>query len=326
MKRRSLIAALCTLPAWPGVTAAQVRKRFRIGFLFGDRPGPGADALLQAFISAMRERGFTHGDHFVLETRFAEGDPRRFLVLARELVAADADVLLGVETGAKAMIQVTSSIPIVLFTSIDPVAAGLIKSLAQPGTNVTGLVDQFDQLIAKHIELLVELRPKASRIVLLNDRFWSARESYERFARDAASAKGLELSIASIGDEKDVKQAFGDLERRKADGMIVAATGGAILTWRAQIIDGARKLRLPTVYAFERYVTDGGLLSYGPDILENVREASEFVVRILNGANPADLPLRQTKKFYLAVNLKEARRLGVTLPSSLLLRADRVTE
>ena len=282
--------------------------------------------MLEVFIAAMRERSFTHGEHFVLQTRYAEGDPRRFLALTRELVAADADVLLGVETGAKAMVQVTSSIPIVLFTSIDPVAAGLVKSLAQPGTNVTGMVDQFDQLVAKHIELLVEITPKASRIVLLNDRFWSARESYERFARDAALAKGLELSIALIGDQNDVRQALADLEKRRADGMIIAATGGAILAWRAEIIDGARKLRLPTVYAFERYVTDGGLLSYGPDILENVREAADFVARIFNGADPANMPLRQTKKFHLVVNVKEARRLGVTVPSSLLLRADRVIE
>jgi putative ABC transport system substrate-binding protein len=313
------------LLAWPGLVVAQPGKRFRIGWLFGDRQGRSAE-LVKVFNSAMRERGFAPGERFVLEMKFADGDPRRFPALARELIASNADVVLCVETGAKAMVQATSTVPIVLFTSIDPVGAGLVKSLAQPGTNVTGMVDQYAELIAKHVELLVEIAPKSSRLVLLNDRFWSGRESYERFAQHAAAAKRVELATALVGDKEDLEQVFADLERRRPDGLIVAATGGAISNWRTEIIDGVRRLRLPTVYAFGAYALSGGLLSYGPNILENVREATEFVVRILHGASPAQMPLRQTKKFDLVVNLAEARRIGVTIPQSILLRADRVIE
>ena len=325
MRRRAAIALAGLAMALPAFVAAQARRPFRIGWLFGGVP-KAADLVLETFTEAMREKGFVQGEDYVFVARYARGNPQLFPELARELVAAKPDVLLSVETSARALVKATASVPIVLLTSIDPVSAGLVKSLARPGTNVTGMVDLYDQLVAKHVELLLEIVPKASRLALLNDRHWSGRERYERFAREATAARDLELEVAFIGNVRDVDAAFDFLKSRHVDGVIVAATGGAIQTWRASILEAARKRRLPAVYAFERYADEGGLLSYGPSILDNTREAADFAVRILNGASAPEMPLRQTKKFYLVANLKEARSMGITMPPSLLLRADRVIE
>lgn len=325
MKRRAVTALAGLAMAWPALVAAQSRRPFRIGWLFGGPP-KAADGLLKTFAEAMREKGFVLGEHFVYVTRYAKGDPRLFPKLARELVADGPDVLLSVETSAKDLRKATSTVPIVLLTSIDPVSAGLVKSLARPGTNVTGMVDLYDQLVAKHVELLLEILPKASRLALLNDRHWSGREGYERFAREATAARGLKLEVAFIGNAQDVDEAFDFLKGRNVDGVIVAATGGAIQTWRGRIIAAARKRNIPVVYAFERYADEGGLMSYGPRILDNTRQAADFVVRLMSGASAAEMPLRQTKQFHLVVNLKEARSMGVVVPPGLLLRADRVVE
>jgi len=325
MRRRTALAFGGALLACPVLGRSQAAKQFRVGWLHSGKL-KAAGRLLDAFVAGMRERGHVLGESFVVDIRAAEGDPRRFAALARELVALRPDVLLGYETSARAMAAETSTIPIVLATSIDPVAAGLVKSLARSGTNVTGMVDQFDQLIAKHVELLVELAPKASRIAFLNDRFWSARDSYERFARMAAASKGLEVTMASVGDAADLQRVFAAFEKARPDGMIVAATAGAMALLLREIVDGARRMRLPAVYPVAFFPEGGGLLSYGPNLVENFREAADFVARIFRGEKPADLPLRQTKKFYLLVNLKAASEIGVTIPRAILLRADRVIE
>lgn len=322
IRRRQFIGALAGLIGSTMVRAQAQRKPAVIGLL-SVLARSEAEALqgMQPFLAGMRERGYVQGEHFILEIRVSGGDARRFPVLADELIALKPDVLLGVETTALVMAAKTKTIPIVLYSSIDPVAAGLVKSLARPGTNVTGMSGQFDELIAKHVELLLDLVPKASRIAMISDPFWAARESYERYAHRAASAKSLSLSITYVKDAGDVQQAFVQFEKSRPDGLLVASTG---LTWALMepIHEGARRLRLPAV----GYAIRGGLISYGVNIFANLREAADFVDRILKGARPEDLPVRQAIKYELVVNMKTAREIGLTIPQSILVRADQVIE
>jgi len=304
-------------------TRAQTQRKPAVIGLLSVLARSDAEALLgmRPFIDGMRERGYVQGEHYVLEIRVSGGDARRFPALADELIALKPDVLLGVETSALVMAAKTKTIPIVLYNSIDPVAVGLVKSLARPGTNVTGMSGQYDELIAKHVELLLELVPKASRISMISDPFWSARESYERYAHRAAEAKGLSLAVIHVKDASEVKQAFVHFEQRRPDGLLVANTG---LTWALMetIHEGARRLRLPAV----GYAIRGGLIQYGVNVFANLRLAADFVDRILKGAKPADLPVRQAIKYELIVNMKTAREIGLKIPQSILLRADQVIE
>lgn len=320
--RREFLGAIAVLVGAPAARAQVQRKAALIGLL-SVLARTEAEALqgMRPFIAGMRELGYVQGEHFVLAIRVSGGDARRFPALADELIALKPDVLLGVETSALVMAAKTKTIPIVLYSSIDPVAAGLVKSLARPGTNVTGLSGQFDELIAKHVELLLELVPKATGISMISDPFWSARESYERYAHRAAEAKGLSLTVIHVKDARDVKQAFVQFEQRRPDGLLVASTG---LTWALMetIHEGARRLRLPAV----GYAIRGGLIQYGVDVFANLRLAAEFVDRILKGAKPADLPVRQATKYELIVNMKTAREIGLKFPPSILLRADQVLE
>jgi len=320
--RRHFLGAVAGLISATTVRAQTQRKPAVIGFMsVFARSEAEAIQGMQPFVAGMRERGYVQGQDFLLEVRVSGGDARRFPALADELIALKPDVLLGVETSALVMAAKTKTIPIVLYSSIDPVAAGLVKSLARPGTNVTGMSGQYDEIIAKHVELLHELVPKASRVSMLSDPFWAARESYERYAYGAAKAKGLSLSIVHVKDASDVKQAFSQFEKHRPDGLLVATTG---LTWNLMdtIHEGARRLGLPSV----GYAIRGGLMSYGVNIFANLRESADFVDRILKGAKPADLPVRQATKYDLIVNMKTAREIGLKIPQSILLRADQVIE
>lgn len=321
-QRRRFLGAVVGLIGAPMVHAQTQRKPARIGLLSVlARSDSEAMQGMRPFLTGMRERGYVLGEHFLLDIRVSGGDARRFPVLADELIALNPDILLGVETTALVMAAKTKTIPIVLYSSIDPVASGLVKSLARPGTNVTGFSGQFDELMAKHVELLLEFVPKASRIAMISDPFWSARESYERHAQRAVSAKGLGLSIIHVKDAGDVQQAFVQFEKSRPDGLLVAATG---LTWALMesIHEGARRLRLPAI----GYAIRGGLISYGVNIFTNLYETADFVDRILKGAKPADLPVRQATKYELVVNSKTAREIGLKIPQSILVRADQVIE
>jgi len=209
---------------------------------------------------------------------------------------------------------------------VDPVAAGLVKSLSRPGTNVTGMSSQLDLLIAKQIELLTEIVPGMSRLGLLSDATYAGREIYERAAQAAAKAKGLTLIIAGARDAESAGQVFTDLKKERVDAVSVTATG-PLFFWRREIIDGAARSRLPTSYGTAQFVEAGGLFSYSTNFYEtNRNEVSDFVDRIFRGANPAELPVRQSSRFDLVVNLKTAREIGLTIPQSILARADRVIE
>ena len=325
MKRRTVLQLTGAILAAPGLAIAQTPKKYRIGWLSSTTQA-GAAVFIQAFLTGMRERGYVVGENLILDVRYGEGDSSRFPGLADELIALKPDVLVGLETVARAIVAKTKTIPIVLTTSIDPVAAGLVKSLARPGTNVTGFVDLYDQLIAKHVELMLEVMPKASRLGLLSDRTWSARERFEQYAQMAASTKKLNLTIAPVANATEVEHAFAEFAKKRVEFLVISATS-SLYSHKREIIQNVKRLRLPSIGGIAPWIEDvGGLLAYGPSLLENHRQLADFGDRIFKGANPGDLPVRQTAKFEFVVNLKIAREFGIKIPQTILLRADRVIE
>jgi len=305
---------------------AQTPKTFRVGCLWVSS-AENMKPYFQSFLAGMRDRGYLPGQNLTVDNRYADGDTTRLPALARELIALRPDVLVGIETPARAMKAATSSIPIVLPSSSDPVAAGLVQSLARPGTNVTGMSYLLHELVAKHVELLSELFPKMSRLAFLNDASLrtETQEQWVGTARTAAKAKGLSLTLVSARDSGSLREAFAVLEKQRPESL-VAATTGTFLNLRREIIDGARRLRLPAISSIPDFAQDGGLISYGANFIEGYRYVASFVDKILKGAKPADLPVEQTAKFEFVVNLKSARALGITIPQSFLFRADRVIE
>jgi putative ABC transport system substrate-binding protein len=325
MNRRSVLQIAGTILVSPGWAIAQTPKKYRIGLLASGTQAASI-TFIEALLAGMRERGYTPGDNLILDVRYGEGDSKRFPALADELIALKPDVLLGLETVARVMAAKTKTIPIVLATSIDPVAAGLVKSLARPDTNVTGFVDLWGELIAKHVDLILEAVPKASRIGVLSDPTWSARAQFEQYARTAASAKKLSLTLIPVAGPVEIQQAFDGFAKNRIDILVISSTV-PIFTHRRVILENVRRLRLPAIWGITGSVEDSGvLLCYGPNVLENLKQCADFIDRILKGANPGDLPVRQTAKFDFVVNLKIAREIGVNIPQSILLRADRVIE
>lgn len=321
-RRRLVLGAVVGFIGAPMVQAQPHRKLVRIGLLASlSRSEAEALEAMQPFLAGMRERGYVLGEHFLLDIRVSGGDARRFPALADELIALKPDVLLGVQTSALVMAAKTSTIPIVVYASVDPVAAGLVKSLARPGANVTGVAGQAHELVAKHVELLSDLVPKGAHIAMLSDPFWSGRENTEQSAQRAAMAKGLNLTIVYVQDAGELRQAFMDFEKRRPDGLIVVTTG---LTYalRDTIREGVLRLRLPMI----GLAGFGGTVGYAQDLNASMHEAADFVDRILKGAKPADLPMRQSMRFILTVDMKTARQIGLKVPQSILLRADRVIE
>jgi putative ABC transport system substrate-binding protein len=317
--------------AWPAFVLAQTAKRYRIGYLAVTNEAS-SKPFVEAFVAGLRDLGYVPGRNVVVDVRYPHGDYSRLPALADELIALKPDVLVGIEGPAVAMRTKTTTIPIVVLASPDPVAAGLVRSLARPGTNVTGMAYRQDDLIAKNIELLTEIVPKMSRIAVLNyaasadDPMARIATRYEEIAKRAATAKGLSLIIAAARDPGGVRQAFAQFEKARSQGLVVVSAG-PLFNLREEIIGHARRLHLPSITALPAaWAEAGGLLTYGTDFLRNYRYAATFVDRILKGASPAEIPVEHPSKFELVVNLKTAREIGVTIPPSVLFRADRMIE
>jgi len=326
LRRRAALQLAALVLASPASLLAQTGKRFRVGCLWFTSETL-AKPFVEAFLAELHVLGYVPARNLVLDMRYAHGDSARLPALADELIALKPDVLVGIELAAIVMRTKTSTIPIVLPTSTDPVAAGLVQSLARPGTNVTGMTASLDQVVAKHIELLTEIIPKISRVALLNDPLAPAAPRFEQYARTAAAAKGLKLIVAGASDSEGVRQAFATLERERAQGIVVATTGRTS-QHRQEIIGHAARLRLPCISALPAaaWAEAGGLVTYGPNTLASFRYSATYVDRILRGAKPAELPVEQSAKFEFVINLKTAREIGVTIPPAVLLRADRVIE
>jgi len=284
----------------------------------------------QAMLAGLRELGYSPGRDLIVDIRYANGDSSRVPALVDELIALKPDVLFGISELARVMMQKTKAIPIVLTASTDPVAGGFAQSLARPGGNVTGLTGLYEELIAKHVELLVEIVPTLSRLVFFSNPppLALAVTRLEQAARAAATAKHLSLIVAGAQDPEGVEKAFAMLEAQRAQGILVVATGNT-LALRREIVARVRRLRLPSVSAMGGgglWAEIGGLASYGVNLIESYRTAAGYVDRILKGGDPAVMPIEQAKTIDLVINLKAARELGVKVPQSVLLRANRVIE
>jgi len=328
-RRQFLIASGALLAA--SFARAQPARRFRVGCLWSAN-----EIVLRpfraAFLAGLRERGYLMERNLTLDERYAEGNPGRYSALAEELIALKPDVLVGISAVAVALRRKTTTIPIVLIASVNPVADGLVQSLARPGTNVTGLSFRFAELVAKQFELLVEISPKIARVAFFNssirpgDPGESSAALYEQSARKAASDKGLTLVIVAANDVAGTRDAFAQLQSERVQGLVVAAAG-PVLHVQDEIIAGARRLRLPSIGGLPaEFAATGGLATYGPNFLESYRYAASYVDRVLKGAKPAEIPVEQMAVFELVINMKTAKALGITIPQSILVRADRVIE
>jgi putative ABC transport system substrate-binding protein len=310
----------------------QQRGRLRrVGLIFtsakpaemaGDDP---ANPAVWMFVHTLRELGYVEGTNLVLERRSAEGKYERFPEIVRELVSLKTDVIVTIANPmTHAAKEVTRTVPIVMGVSANPVGEGLIDSLARPGGNITGLsVDTGHDIVAKQIQLLKEIVPTMSRLVLLQSKVEPLPEM-EQVAKIASQELGVELLIAEA-TPTDYTDAFALIGRERPDGLLVAR-GVANYSNRAAIVEFAAQNRLPAMYGFKEDVAAGGLAAYGVDLLDLFRRAAGYVDKILKGADPAELPVEQPTKFQLIINLKTASSLGLTVSPLLLARADEVIE
>jgi putative ABC transport system substrate-binding protein len=329
MDRRTFLAGTgAALFATPfAAEAQQAAKIARIGLL---PVNVAANPHLQeAFLRGLRDLGYVEGRNLVIEYRNAEGKLERFPALAAELVALKVDVIVAPSTpAALAAKQATRTIPIVFASVVDPVTTGLVTSLARPGGNVTGLSFLSPELVGKCLELLKQAVPGVSRVAAL----WQPGGLPERTEKDflkeaevAARALGVRLQFVEARGPADVDRAFSDMTRARA-GALTVLPYSMFLNERRRLVDLAAKNRLPAVYGGREFVDAGGLMAYGPDLADSWRRAATYVDKILKGAKPANLPIEQPTKFELVINLKTAKALGLTIPPSLLGRADEVIQ
>jgi putative ABC transport system substrate-binding protein len=318
----TLILALLAAPL--AVGAQQAAKVARIGWL-GDNPAAGLH-LREAFLQGLRDLGYVEGRNVVLEYRVAEGKLERYPALAAELVALKVDVIVAGNTpAALAAKHATRALPIVCPAASDPVTSGLVTSYARPGGNVTGLSFFSPELVGKSLELLKQAVPGISRVAVL----WQPGERPDKdmlkAAEVAARALGVRLQFAEARGPADVDRAFSEMTRARAGGLTVV-TSSMLFSERKRLVDLAAKNRLPAVYPWREGVDAGGLLSYGPSVPDLFRRSAIYVDKILKGAKPGDLPVEQPTKFELVINLKTAKALGLTIPQSVLARADEVIQ
>ena len=305
--------------------AQQPAKIPRIGYVSGtgsaSNPGPYVDALRQG----LRDLGHIDGKKVVIEYRGAEGKPDRYSSLVNELVQLKVDVLVVPTLPAiLAANQATKTIPIVMVTNTEPVAAGLIDSLARPGGNITGLSTLAQDLSGKRLELLTEVVPRLSRVAVLRD--VDSQNSAIAFKEYEATARALKVKLQSLdvrGPNPDLEGAFQAAAKGRTNA-IIAITNSNLLIQQKRIVDLAITNRLPSMYQGSTWVESGGLMSYSTDDLAIYRRAATYVDKILKGTKPADLPIEQPTKFEFAINLKTAKQIGLNIPQSVLFRADRV--
>ena len=319
---RVLAVGLALVFAALAAEGQQAAKIYRLGYLGIGSASEGLENL-DLFRQGLRELGYVEGRNVALEMRYAEGKPERLPDLAAELVRLKVDVIV-TNSGVAALTakKVTQAIPIVMLFSGDPVRQGLVASLARPGGNVTGLTNVSTELSRKRLEILREMLPRLSRVGVL----WCGAigpVGEQEWAETQAAAKvlGVQLSSLEAPTRDDLASAFASAAKHRVQAILMfdcSRLGPSV----AQIVELARKHRLPAMYPYGRYPQAGGLMSYAPSVLDPPRRGATFVDKILKGAKPADLPVEQPTKFELVINLKTAKALGLTIPQSLLIRAD----
>jgi len=325
MDRRAFLLSLVwgVLAAPLAAEAQQAGKVQRIGVLLHDGAPPG---LLEAFREGLHELGYLEGKNIAIELRNAAGKNERLSALADELLRLKVDVILAVNTpAAQAAKKATATVPIVITRIGDPVKSGLVLSLARPGGNVTGLSFDTQDLGPKRIQLLKEILPGISRVVILFNADNPGATLVAAEMESASSQLGLQLLRLPVRGPTDFPGAFQAATRARAEGLAVV-DDTAITKHRGQILSLAANHSLPVVSIYKDFAEAGGLIAYGPSLPAMYRRAAYYVDRILKGAKPADLPVEQPTKFELVINLRTAKALGLTIPQSLLLRADEIIQ
>ena len=331
MRRRKFIALLLiallggAAAAWPlAAQAQQPRKLPTIGYLGASTPA-GQGQWLAAFVERLRELGWIEGRTVAIEVRWAENRAERYAEIAAEFVRLKVDVIATLGIAVPAAKRATSAIPIVFAVDADPVGSGLVASLARPGGNVTGLSSQSPDTASKRLQLLHEVVPGLRRLAILGNPDWHGAVQEMNEVRAVAPALGLDIvDKLEIRRADDIAPAFAAL-KSGAQGLYVSSDP-LVATNRVRIITLALAARLPTSFVRREYIEAGGLMAYGPNFLDLNRRAADFVDKILRGAKPADIPVEQPTKFDLIINLTTAKALGLTVPPTLLARADEVIE
>ena len=321
----SLISCAIFFALWPSAEAQQPKKIARIGYVSGTgsatNPGPYVEALRQG----LRDLGYAEGKNFLIEYRGADGKAEQLSNLVTELIKLKVDVLVVPTTStARTAKQATKTIPIVMITPGDPIAAGIIDSLARPGGNITGVSTLSRELIGKRLELLYEVVPRLSRVgVLLHLDAAGSTNSLRDYETSARALKIELLSVDVRGPNPDLEGAFRAAVKGRV-GALITVTSGPLFLRAKRIADLAIENGLPSLYQGSSWVESGGLLSYSASDLDAYRRAATFADKILKGSKPGELPVEQPTKFELVINLKTAKEIGLTIPPNVLARADRV--
>jgi len=323
IERRTFLGVIASgLLAAPIAAAAQSgSKVHRVGYLST------AGSVFEPFRQGLRELGYVEGQNLVLDARLAHGRLERLPALAAELVRMRPDVIAAVSSPAiRATKQATTTIPIVMaFSGDDPVRHGFVKNLARPGGNITGVAMIADELTGKRVVLLREMLPRATRIAVLTQIDHPAAASQTKAAQETAKSLGIDMDVARVHDSREYEAAFAAIVRQRASGLFVVSNP-TFFGDQERLAALATKHRLPMMCEWREMAEAGCLMAYGPIITDLYRRAAVYVDRIINGAQPADLPVEQPTKFELVINLKTAKALGLTIPPSLLQRADQVIE
>jgi putative ABC transport system substrate-binding protein len=323
-RRRFLLTSLAGALAVPLAAGAQsAGKVYRIGVLSPDSPPPG---LFEAFQERLRELGYVEGKNIAIESRHSGGKNERLAALADELIGLMVDVILAVNTpAAQAAKKATAAIPIVITRVADPVKSGLVPSISRPGGNITGLSFLPEALSAKQLQLLKEALPGVSRVAAMSYAGNPGAAIVVKGMEAASAQLGLQLLLVSVQNPGDFLGAFETVARNRAEALVVV-DDAMVTRYRVEILRLAGKHSLPVISLYKPFVEAGGLIAYGASTLDMYRHAADYVARILKGAKPAELPIEQPTKFELIINIRTAKALGLTIPPSLLARADQIIE
>lgn len=330
MNRRNSVLALLALAATSRPLASFAQRQgkvWRVGFLSSDsRQSQLSSGRYDALVRALSDLGYVEGRNLAMEARFAEGQAESLSRPAMDLVQSKVDIIVTAGSyAARAAKQATTSIPIVMAAASDPVSSGLVASLARPGGNVTGLSLNAVDVSPKHIELVKSMVPKIVRVAVLNNPGVPAHFAIVKNLQAAAQQAGIGILVLDVSTANEIERGFATMKSAGAEAVIVVIDA-LFISQRHQIAELAARNRLPSIFAFRQAIEAGGLLSYGQSLEESYRRAATYVDRILKGAKPGDLPVEQPTKFELVINLKTAKALGVTIPQSVLLRADEIIQ
>lgn len=325
MRRRAFIGLVGGAAAMPYVVLAQDRVR-RIGVLMNVQAGdPEAQTHITAFQQGMQDLGWALGSNVRYDVRWASGDFERYRQAATELLSLSPDVMLVAGAGVTAAQRGSRTVPIVFPQAVDPVGAGFVSGLARPGGNTTGFMQFEYSLVGKWFDLLREIAPGVARVGMLREPANPAGIGQWAALQVAVDPAGIEVSPLSIRNPSEIRRDIDAFAQESNGGLIIGVGAGSVV-YRQTIIENAARHRLPAIYPYRYMATEGGLIAYGVDLAAQYRRAASYVDRILKGEKPANLPVQKPTKYTLTVNLKTAKALGITLPPSILARADEVIE